>query len=139
MGAAGAEEMTDTIFAPATAAGPRGGGGGAASGPRARPRRVRALAGRLPRAAAAPACAGCGTPTGAAIDEALVLWFPGPASYTGEDVAELHVHGGPAVVARAARGPGRRWACGWPSRASSPAAPSRTASSTWPRPRASPT
>ncbi|MFZ3005875.1 MAG: tRNA uridine-5-carboxymethylaminomethyl(34) synthesis GTPase MnmE, partial [Phenylobacterium sp.] len=32
------------------------------------------------------------------IDQALVLWFPGPASYTGEDSAEFHVHGGPAVV-----------------------------------------
>jgi tRNA modification GTPase len=35
---------------------------------------------------------------GRAIDAALVLWFPGPASATGEDVAEFHVHGGPAVV-----------------------------------------
>ncbi len=33
------------------------------------------------------------------LDSALVLWFPGPASFTGEDVAELHAHGGPAVVA----------------------------------------
>jgi tRNA modification GTPase len=33
------------------------------------------------------------------IDEAVVLWFPGPASATGEDVAELHVHGGRAVLA----------------------------------------
>jgi tRNA modification GTPase len=32
------------------------------------------------------------------LDRALLLWFPGPASYTGEDMAELHVHGGPAVV-----------------------------------------
>ena len=32
------------------------------------------------------------------IDRALVLAFPGPASFTGEDVVELHVHGGPAVV-----------------------------------------
>ena len=32
------------------------------------------------------------------IDEAVVLWFPGPASATGEDVAELHVHGGRAVL-----------------------------------------
>jgi tRNA modification GTPase len=31
------------------------------------------------------------------LDEALVLWFPGPASFTGEDVAEFHVHGGRAV------------------------------------------
>src|SRR5437588_4403532 len=33
------------------------------------------------------------------IDDAVALWFPGPASATGEDVAELHVHGGRAVVA----------------------------------------
>jgi tRNA modification GTPase len=34
------------------------------------------------------------------LDEALVLWFPGPSSETGEDMAELQVHGGRAVVAR---------------------------------------
>jgi len=32
------------------------------------------------------------------LDKALVLWLPGPGSYTGEDSAELHLHGGPAVV-----------------------------------------
>jgi tRNA modification GTPase len=32
------------------------------------------------------------------LDRALVLWFPGPASYTGEDAAELHLHGGRAVM-----------------------------------------
>lgn len=37
---------------------------------------------------------------GERLDEALVLRFPGPASATGEDVAELHLHGGRAVVAR---------------------------------------
>lgn len=36
--------------------------------------------------------------TGEKLDRGLVLWFPGPTSYTGEDVAELHVHGSPAVV-----------------------------------------
>jgi tRNA modification GTPase len=36
--------------------------------------------------------------TGIAIDQALVLWFPGPASFTGEDSAELHSHGGRAVA-----------------------------------------
>lgn len=36
---------------------------------------------------------------GAMIDEALVLWFEAPHSFTGEDVAELHVHGGRAVLA----------------------------------------
>lgn len=34
------------------------------------------------------------------IDEGLLLWFPAPASFTGEDVAELHVHGGRAIVER---------------------------------------
>lgn len=32
------------------------------------------------------------------LDQALVLWFPAPRSYTGEDCAELHLHGGLAVV-----------------------------------------
>src|ERR1700761_88141 len=32
------------------------------------------------------------------LDHALTLWMPGPRSYTGEDSAELHLHGGPAVV-----------------------------------------
>ena len=37
--------------------------------------------------------------TGDVIDEALALWFPGPKSETGEDVAELQLHGGRAVIA----------------------------------------
>ena len=32
------------------------------------------------------------------IDEGILLWFPGPASYTGEDMAEFHVHGSRAVI-----------------------------------------
>jgi len=32
------------------------------------------------------------------IDEGLILWFPGPESYTGEDMAEIQVHGSKAVV-----------------------------------------
>jgi tRNA modification GTPase len=36
---------------------------------------------------------------GQPIDDAVILWFPAPASATGEDVAELHVHGGRAVIA----------------------------------------
>ncbi len=36
---------------------------------------------------------------GEAIDEALALWFPGPRSETGEDMAELQLHGGHAVIA----------------------------------------
>ena len=37
--------------------------------------------------------------SGAVLDRALVLWFPGPASATGEDCGEFHLHGGRAVVA----------------------------------------
>ena len=48
------------------------------------------------------------------LDEAVVIWFPGPASFTGEDCAELHIHGGRAVqegVLRAlSRVPGLRLA-----------------------------
>ena len=32
------------------------------------------------------------------IDDGLVLWFPAPRSFTGEDVVELHIHGGRAVI-----------------------------------------
>lgn len=35
---------------------------------------------------------------GRLLDQALVLWFPAPASFTGEDVAELHIHGGSAIA-----------------------------------------
>lgn len=38
-------------------------------------------------------------PSGDVIDDGLVLWFPAPGSETGEDVAELHVHGGRAILA----------------------------------------
>ena len=44
-----------------------------------------------------PACAI--RPAARSIDEALALWFPGPNSETGEDIAELQLHGGRAVVA----------------------------------------
>ena len=32
------------------------------------------------------------------IDEGIIIWFPGPESYTGEDMAEFHVHGSVAVI-----------------------------------------
>ena len=73
------------------------------------------------------------------------LHFPAPHSYTGEDVLELQAHGGPVRAAAAAGAlparPGSRAlpACAWPSRASSPSAPSSTTSSTWRRPRPWPT
>ena len=38
------------------------------------------------------------TNTSELIDEGIIIWFPGPESYTGEDMAEIHVHGGKATV-----------------------------------------
>ncbi|KAM3656801.1 5-taurinomethyluridine-[tRNA] synthase subunit GTPB3, mitochondrial [Ammospiza maritima maritima] len=45
--------------------------------------------------------------TAESLDRGLVVWFPGPHSFTGEDCAELHVHGGPAVVSGVLRALGR--------------------------------
>src|SRR5262245_58656775 len=44
------------------------------------------------------------------IDRGLVIWFEGPASFTGEDMAELHVHGGRAVIDAVLTLPGTRLA-----------------------------
>ena len=87
--------MTDTIYAAATAAGRAAVAVVRVSGPAARAA-VTALGGRVPR----PRLAALRTLSSDSgpIDQALVLWLPGPASYTGEDSAEFHVHGGPAVV-----------------------------------------
>ncbi|WP_426959952.1 tRNA uridine-5-carboxymethylaminomethyl(34) synthesis GTPase MnmE [Muricoccus radiodurans] len=59
---------------------------------------VTAMAGRLPKPRRA-SLRRLRAENGDVLDEALVLWFPAPGSYTGEDSAELHLHGGPAVVA----------------------------------------
>ena len=67
------------------------------SGPRAGAA-LQALAGRLPKSRRATLCRLCAV-SGEALDEGLALWFPGPRSATGEDLAELHLHGGRAVVA----------------------------------------
>jgi len=87
--------MSDTIYAPATAAGRAAVAVIRVSGP-ASSTAVRALTGGLPK----PRQAALRTlrHDGVSLDDALVLWFQGPASYTGEDAAEFHVHGGRAVV-----------------------------------------
>lgn len=58
---------------------------------------LKTLTGALPQPRFAALAAVHG-PSGDLIDRGLVLWFPAPASITGEDVAEVHVHGGPAIV-----------------------------------------
>jgi tRNA modification GTPase len=60
---------------------------------------LRALSGGLPHARLAVVRMLKDPISGALLDQALVLWFPGPKSFTGEDCVELHVHGGRAVVA----------------------------------------
>lgn len=59
----------------------------------------RALAGDLPPPRQARYGALCDPASGAVLDQGLLLVFPGPRSATGEDVVELHLHGGRAVVA----------------------------------------
>ena len=56
----------------------------------------RGLTGIQPRPRHAHACT-FRDETGLALDEGLVLFFPGPRSFTGEDVVELHGHGGMVV------------------------------------------
>jgi tRNA modification GTPase len=92
---AGARE---TIFALASGAVRAGVGVVRVSGPGAGAA-IRALSGRAPPDARRASLRTLRTGAGEALDEALVLWFPGPASFTGEDVAELHVHAGAAVLA----------------------------------------
>ncbi|MBM3502638.1 MAG: tRNA uridine-5-carboxymethylaminomethyl(34) synthesis GTPase MnmE [Alphaproteobacteria bacterium] len=97
----------DTIFAAATAPGRAGVAivrvSGAAAGVV-----VRALTGRAAPAPRSAVMRALRDPDrDELIDRGLVLWFPGPRSYTGEDVAEFHVHGGRAVLAALAQAIGR--------------------------------
>src|SRR5580658_8705241 len=57
------------------------------------------LIGRVPPPRRAALARVCDPESGDVIDEALALWFPGPHSETGEDMAELQLHGGHAVIA----------------------------------------
>jgi tRNA modification GTPase len=68
------------------------------SGPRARVA-LEQLIGRVPQPRRASLARVRDPKTRAIIDEALALWFPAPNSETGEDMAELQVHGGRAVIA----------------------------------------
>ncbi len=88
----------DTIFALSSARGRAGVAVVRASGPEAGAA-IAALTGASPPAPRAAALRAINDPaTGEPIDRGLVLWFPAPASVTGEDVAEFHVHGSRAVL-----------------------------------------
>ena len=87
---------TDTIFAAASGSGRAAIAVMRLSGP-ASTRSWRHCAAAFPHRAV-PRCAGCATIRKGELDQAMVLWLPGPASYTGEDSAELFLHGGRAVI-----------------------------------------
>lgn len=87
----------DTIFALSSGSPPAGIGVVRISGPAARAA-LQALAGTLPpprRASYRTLRGRQGDP----LDQALILWLPGPGTATGEDLAELHLHGGRAIIA----------------------------------------
>lgn len=93
--------MDDTIFALSSGAPPAAIAIVRVSGPSAG-RAMQSLTGRelTPRR---PSLARLYDEQGVLLDDALVLWFPGPNTATGEDLLELHCHGGRAVVAAVER------------------------------------
>lgn len=90
--------MTDTIYALSTARGRAGIAVVRVSGAQAGAA-LEALSGRLGKPRYARLARLRDPEDGSEVDQALVLWFPGPNSETGEDMAEFHLHGGPAVIA----------------------------------------
>lgn len=89
--------MSDTIYALSSGAPPAAIGVIRISGPRAGAT-LKQLVGGLPEPRHA-SLRSLRDAAGEVLDRALVIWFPGPATATGEDLAELHCHGGRAVVA----------------------------------------
>src|SRR5262245_50555928 len=89
---------SDTIFALSSGRPPAAIAVVRVSGPRAGDA-LRALIGRVPAPRVAALATVCDPHDGDVIDQALALWFPGPNSETGEDTAELQLHGGRAVIA----------------------------------------
>jgi tRNA modification GTPase len=88
----------DTIFALSSGRPPAAIAVVRLSGPRAGDA-LKALTGKIPEPRKAALARVRDPGSGEVIDEALALWFPGPRSETGEDTAELQLHGGRAVVA----------------------------------------
>ncbi len=94
----GVLETGDTIFALSSGSVPSAVAVVRISGPRAG-EALRALIGRLPEARRAVLARVRDPQTAELLDQALALWFPSPASETGEDMAEVQLHGGRAVIA----------------------------------------
>jgi tRNA modification GTPase len=90
--------MSDTIFALSSGAPPAGIAVIRISGPDAGTSLI-ALAGTLPPPRRAHFARLTDPADGVLLDQTLVLWLPGPGTATGEDTAELHLHGGRATIA----------------------------------------
>jgi tRNA modification GTPase len=97
---------TDTIYAPATSAGRAAIAIIRLSGPQSG-LALAAVAGRVPVPRQASHVWLRDPETGEPLDDGIALWFPAPRSVTGEDVAELHIHGSRAVLAAAMGALGR--------------------------------
>lgn len=102
--------MNDTIFALATAPGRAGVAVVRISGPDAAAA-LRDLTGALPLPRKARRARICDPQSGERLDDGIALYFAAPASFTGEDVAELHLHGSRAVLAAVFAALGRRPSC----------------------------
>lgn len=97
-----ARSVSDTIFALSSGPPPAAVAVIRVSGPGAC-RALETMIGRVPEPRRATLAKVRDPATGALLDEALALWFPGPKSETGEDLAELQTHGGRAVIAAVLR------------------------------------
>ncbi|MDX7952082.1 tRNA uridine-5-carboxymethylaminomethyl(34) synthesis GTPase MnmE [Lichenihabitans sp. Uapishka_5] len=102
--------MRDTIFALASGPGRAAVAVLRLSGPASRMALER-LIGRCPPPRHASLVALRDPHSGELLDRGLALWFPGPRSFTGEDAAELQLHGGRAVVASVLDALGRLHGC----------------------------
>src|SRR6185312_1256844 len=90
--------MTDTIYALSSGRLPAAIAVIRISGPRANAA-LATLAGKIPEPRKAAYAKFLDPDSRETIDDGLALWIPGPKSETGEDMAELHIHGGRAIVA----------------------------------------
>jgi len=91
------EPEPTTIFALSSGVGKSGVAVIRISGPAAQ-NTIERLTGRLPKPRSATLRLIKNPADETIIDQSLILWFPGPQSFTGEDIAEFHIHGGRAVI-----------------------------------------
>ena len=90
-------DFVDTIYALSSGSGKAGVAVVRVSGPLAG-KALQVSCGRLPQPRTAEHVSVYVSARAVKLDEAIVLWFPGPSSFTGEDVAEFHLHGSLGII-----------------------------------------